>query len=336
MKPTAYSILDLVIVPEGKNFKQTLDATVVLAKKVEAFGYKRMWFAEHHNMAGIASNAPQIIIGLIAQETETLRVGSGGIMLPNHSPLIVAEQFGTLGIMFPDRIDLGLGRAPGTDQETARAIRPDFMQAAHSFPKDVEQIQNYFSTKNSESKVRAVIAEGVSVPLYILGSSPDSAHLAAKKGLPYAFASHFATAHLFNALSIYRSEFQPSEVLQEPYVLAGINVFIADTDEAAEVLATSFLKMIVSLLTNAKRESLAKPTAMTADLRDVMEHPAVKQMTRFSFIGSKTKVKAELKDFMEQTQADELIVVSAIHNTEDRIKSYQSFSELMKELNTES
>ncbi|XMO86031.1 LLM class flavin-dependent oxidoreductase [Algibacter sp. AS12] len=336
MKQTAYSILDLVIVSEGKTYQQTLKASIELAKKGESFGYKRVWYAEHHNMAGIASNAPQIIISQVAQETKTLRVGSGGIMLPNHSPFIITEQFGTLGTLFPNRIDLGLGRAPGTDQETAHAIRPNFLQATHSFPQDIEQIQNYFSAENSISKVRVPIAEGVPVPIYILGSSTDSSHLAAKKGLPYAFASHFTTAHLHNAIAIYRNEFEPSEYLKAPYVIAGINVFIADTDEEAETMATSFFKMIIALLTSTKREHLEKPSEMTAELRETMKHPAVKQMTKYTFIGSKSTVKQDIQDFLNETQVDELIAVTNTYDANSRIKSYRYFAEIMKELNSES
>ncbi|MEP3836385.1 MAG: LLM class flavin-dependent oxidoreductase [Algibacter sp.] len=336
MKQTAYSILDLVIVSEGKTYQQTLEDSIALAKEAETFGYRRIWYAEHHNMAGIASNAPQIIISRVAQETKTLRVGSGGIMLPNHSPFIITEQFGTLATLFPNRIDLGLGRAPGTDQETAHAIRPNFLQATHSFPQDVEQIQKYFSTQNSHSKVRVPIAEGALVPIYILGSSTDSAHLAAKKGLPYAFASHFATTHLHNAITIYRNEFKHSESLKIPYVLAGINIFIADTDEEAEVMATSFFKMIIALLTSTKREHLEKPSEMTADLRETMKHPAVKQMTKYTFIGGKNTVKQGIQDFLNETQADELIAVTNTYDASSRIKSYRYFSEIMKELNSKS
>ena len=252
----SYSILDLAIVPKGSSTKQTIENAVVLAQKAESFGYKRIWFAEHHNSAAIASSAPQMLIGRVAQETKIIRVGSGGIMLPNHSPLIISEQFGTLGTMYPNRIDLGLGRAPGTDQETAHAIKPGFYQATQSFPNDIDQIQNYFSLENRSSKVRAPIAEGVEVPIYILGSSTDSAHLAAKKGLPYAFASHFATAHLFNALGIYRAEFKPSEELEKPYTIAGVNVFIAETDDEAQRMGALIEDLTVLARFDAGRAEL--------------------------------------------------------------------------------
>ena len=197
---------------------------MALAKEAEAHNYKRIWFAEHHNSDNIGSSATSILIGYVAENTATIRVGSGGIMLPNHSPLIVAEQFGTLAHLYPNRIDLGLGRAPGTDQPTARAIRSDFMTAAQLFPEEVAKIQQYFSLENKTAGVRATVAEGTDVPVYILGSSTDSAHLAAKKGLPYAFASHFASTYLHQALKIYKQEFKPSEFLSKPYTMAGINV----------------------------------------------------------------------------------------------------------------
>src|SRR5690554_3838000 len=212
-KSIAYSILELALVPQGSTVKQTLNNSLALAKVAESYHYERYWFAEHHNAEHIGSSATSILIGYVAENTHTIRVGSGGIMLPNHSPLIIAEQFGTLAHLYPGRIDLGLGRAPGTDPQTAQAIRTDFFQAAQRFPQEVEKIQRYFSAENKSAPVRAAIAEGTEVPIFILGSSTDSAHLAARKGLPYAFASHFATVHLFEALQIYHQQFQPSEFL---------------------------------------------------------------------------------------------------------------------------
>ncbi len=329
---TSYSILDLALVSEGHKLKQTYNNALELAQNAEAFGYTRYWLAEHHNAANIGSSATSVLIGYVAQGTNTLRIGSGGIMLPNHSPLIIAEQFGTLASLYPDRIDLGLGRAPGTDRETAKAIRSDFMQAAHSFPGELEKLEKYFSIENSSAKVRATVAEGVEVPIYILGSSTDSAHLAAKKGLPYAFASHFATTHLWEALKIYRQEFQPSKHLKKPYTMAGVNIIIADTDEEAERLSTSLIRMIVGIFTG-KRDYVQPPTAMTSEFTEIMKNPNVHQMLKFSFIGSKATVKAQVKEFMEQTKADELIAVTNIYDVKDRIRSYELFAEIMKELN---
>ena len=329
---TLYSILDLALVSEGHSLKQTYNNALDLAQNAEAFGYTRYWLAEHHNAPNIGSSATSVLIGYVAGGTKSLRIGSGGIMLPNHSPLIVAEQFGTLASLYPDRIDLGLGRAPGTDRDTALAIRSDFMQAAHSFPNELDKIEQYFSAENASSKVRATVAEGVQVPIYILGSSTDSAHLAAKKGLPYAFASHFATTHLMEALEIYRNEFQPSKDLKKPYVMAGANIIIADTDEEAERLSTSLIRMIVGIFTG-KRDYVQPPTAMTDDFKEIMQNPQVHQMLKYSFIGSKATVKAQVKDFMEQTKADELIAVTNIYDGKERIRSYELFAEIMKELN---
>lgn len=329
---TLYSILDLALVSEGHSLKQTYNNALDLAQNAEAFGYTRYWLAEHHNAPNIGSSATSVLIGYVAGGTKSLRVGSGGIMLPNHSPLIVAEQFGTLASLYPDRIDLGLGRAPGTDRDTAQAIRSDFMQAAHSFPNELDKIEQYFSAENASSKVRATVAEGVQVPIYILGSSTDSAHLAAKKGLPYAFASHFATTHLMEALEIYRNEFQPSKDLKKPYVMAGANIIIADTDEEAERLSTSLIRMIVGIFTG-KRDYVQPPTAMTDDFKEIMQNPQVHQMLKYSFIGSKATVKAQVKDFIEQTKADELIAVTNIYDGKERIRSYELFAEIMKELN---
>ncbi len=333
-KKTAYSILELAIVSEGNTFKQTLNNSLALAKVAEENNYTRYWFAEHHNSESVGSSATSILIGYVAENTEKIRVGSGGIMLPNHSPLIIAEQFGTLGQLYPNRIDLGLGRAPGTDMPTAQAIRSDFMKAAHSFPAEVEKIEGYFSVENKTSKVRVPIAEGVDVPIYILGSSTDSAHLAAAKGLPYAFASHFASTHLHSALDIYRKEFQASDVLEKPYMIAGANIIVADTDEEAERSFTSLIRMFFGVLTGNSKP-LQAPTGMTEDLIEVVKHPSLHQMLKYSFVGSKETVKKQVKDFIKKTQVDELIMVSNIFSLEDRIKSAQLFAEMMDELNAE-
>jgi luciferase family oxidoreductase group 1 len=250
--------LELATVPvnlnPGEVFKNSLD----LAQHAEGWGYHRFWLAEHHNMISIASSATSVLIGHIAGGTKSIRVGSGGIMLPNHSPLIVAEQFGTLGSLYPGRIDLGLGRAPGTDQVTAQAIRSDRMNAVYRFPQEVEEIKQYFLKDNSDSRVRATVAEGVDVPIYILGSSTDSAKVAAKQGLPYAFASHFAPDMLFDALRIYYNEFEPSTHLEKPYSIACINVIAAETDYEADRLATSLVRMILGIITN-KRDYVRPP-----------------------------------------------------------------------------
>lgn len=332
-QPTLYSILDLALVSKDHTLKQTYNNALKLAQNAENFGYTRYWLAEHHNSSNIASSATSVLIGYVAAGTNSIRIGSGGIMLPNHSPLIIAEQFGTLAAIYENRIDLGLGRAPGTDRDTALAIRSDFMQASQSFPEEVNKIQQYFSADNKNSKVRATVAEGIDVPIYILGSSTDSAHLAAKKGLPYAFASHFATTHLWDAIEIYRKEFKPSNDLQRPYVMAGVNIIVADTDEEAQRLSTSLIRMIVGIFTG-KRDKVQPPINMTNELEDILQNPQVHQMLKYSFIGSKATVKAQVKEFIAQTKADELIAVTNIYDGKDRIRSYELFAEIMKELNS--
>lgn len=328
----AYSILELAIVSQGDTIGQTLHNSLDLAQEAEANNYKRIWFAEHHNSDHIGSSATTILIGYVAENTNTIRVGSGGIMLPNHSPFIVAEQFGTLAQLYPGRIDLGLGRAPGTDPQTAAAIRPDFMQAAQLFPDEVIKIQRYFTLENKTSNVRVPIAEGMDVPLYILGSSTDSAHVAAKKGLPYAFASHFASTHLLEALKIYHHEFEPSIELPGPYTMAGVNVFIADSDEEAERLFTSMIRMFIGVLTG-NRQPMQPPTAMTEDLKDLLQHPSLHAMLKYSFVGNKATVKKQVQAFLELTKVNELIAVSAMYDIQDRLKSVRLLAEIMNEIN---
>jgi luciferase family oxidoreductase group 1 len=329
-----YSILELAVVSDGVSFQQTLKNSVELALIAERHDYKRLWLAEHHNMPGIASSATSVIIGLIAENTSSIRVGSGGIMLPNHSPLIIAEQFGTLAQLYPGRIDLGLGRASGTDAETARAIRSDYLQAAHSFSNEIAKIEKYFSTHNRESPVRVPIAEGVQVPFYILGSSTDSAFLAAEKGLPYAFASHFASTHLYNALNIYKSNFRPSKALEKPYTIAGINVIIGETNDAAERNFTSLIRMFYNGLVG-NRMPLQPPVDFDEHLQELFQHPTIYQMLRFSFVGTREKVKGQIRQFLSETNADELITVSTMFDFEDRVKSSIAFAEIMQELNEE-
>ncbi|GAA0188938.1 LLM class flavin-dependent oxidoreductase [Fulvivirga kasyanovii] len=325
-----YSILELASVAYGTTINETFKRSLDLAQKAEEMGYTRFWLAEHHNMISIASSATAVLIGYIAGGTSKIRVGSGGVMLPNHTPLIVAEQFGTLGSLYPDRIDLGLGRAPGTDQATAQAIRPDRMQAVYQFPEAVGQIQQYFSD-NRGARVRVNVAEGVNVPLYILGSSTDSAYLAAKKGLPYAFASHFAPTHLFEALNIYYNQFQPSEFLEEPYTIAGINVIAADTDKEAERISTTMIRMLLGVLTN-NLDYMQEPIDMTPELRDLQQNPAFQRMLTYAFRGSKDTVKEKTVEFLKQTGIDEVIVSSHIFHHEDRINSYRIFAEIMNEI----
>lgn len=328
LSTTPLSVLDLAMVVQGKTASDTYSTSLDLAQHTEEWDYKRYWLAEHHNMPGIASSATSILIAHIASGTKSIRVGSGGIMLPNHAPLIIAEQFGTLATLFPNRIDLGLGRAPGTDQFTAMALRRD-QRAAMEFPKNVQELQTYLSAGNSNGRVRAFPGEGLDIPIWILGSSTDSAHLAAAFGLPYAFASHFAPAQLHAALALYHENFRPSAFLKEPYIMACVNVIAADTDEQAERLATSFKRLFLGIITG-HRELLQAPVNPDEDFMDPMEEAALQQMIAYSFIGGPEKVKKELQQFLDKTQVDELMITSPIYDHQDRLHSYKITSDLTK------
>ncbi|MFH6971481.1 LLM class flavin-dependent oxidoreductase [Flavobacterium petrolei] len=326
------SILELAIITEDSNASETLQKTKALAQLADSLGYNRFWLAEHHNMAHVASTATVVLIGYIASQTQNIRVGSGGIMLPNHAPLIVAEQFGTLEILYPNRIDLGLGRAPGTDGLTAQAIRKDFFEQSQRFPQNVAALQEFFSEDNATAKVRAFPAEGTNVPIWILGSSMDSAALAAANGLPYAFAGHFAPKQMYQAFQFYRDNFEPSEYLDQPKTMACVNAIAADTDEEAEKLSTSLTQMFLNLIRNDR-----KPLQPSVDSLDGImseeEHFHVNQMTACSFVGSKKKLETELKQFIEYTQIDELMITSPIFNHEDKLKSIRIMKEVMDTIN---
>lgn len=327
---TPLSILDLAVVTEGNTAREAIHNSRDLAQKSEKLGYKRFWMAEHHNMENIASAATSILLGHIADATQHIRVGSGGIMLPNHSPLVIAEQFGTLATMYPDRVDLGLGRAPGTDPRTANAIRPDRMQQVNDFPQHVQQLQKYLSKDNSDSKVRAFPGEGTEIPIWILGSSTDSAHLAAQLGLPYAFASHFAPQQLMPALRIYREEFTPSRQLTEPYVMPCVNVITANTDEEADYLATSMMQMFMGVVTG-DRGPMKPPVDSMEGIWNEHIRYAVTQMLSCSFIGGAKTIKPEIQQFLKQTQADELMVSTYIYDHALRLKSYELLWDVMGE-----
>lgn len=329
------SILELAVISQGSNAQETFEKTKELAQLADNLGYKRFWLAEHHNMAHVASTATVVLIGYIASQTKTIRVGSGGIMLPNHAPLIVAEQFGTLEILYPNRIDLGLGRAPGTDGLTAQAIRKDFYEQSQRFPQNVESLQNFFSTDNAVANVRAFPAEGTNVPIWILGSSMDSAALAAANGLPYAFAGHFAPKQMVQAFEYYRDNFEPSKYLEKPKTMACVNAVVADTNEKAEILSTSLTQMFLNLIRN-DRKALQPPLDSMDDLMTEQEHFHVNQMTACSFIGSKSKVESELKQFINYTQVDELMVTSPIYNHIDKLKSFQLLKEVVDSMQIES
>lgn len=322
------SVLDLVPVTEGSNPSESLKNSVELAQHVEKLGFNRYWLAEHHNMPGIASSATSVIIGHIASQTERIRVGSGGIMLPNHAPLIVAEQFGTLESLFPGRIDLGLGRAPGTDQLTAFALRRNLHSGPENFPAEVEELEQYFSN-DSTAQVLAVPGQGLKIPIWLLGSSDFSATLAAKKGLPFSFASHFAPALTVPALQLYRDQFQPSDSLEEPYAMVGINIIAADTDDEAEWHATSMQQQFLNL-TRGIPTKLQPPVEDMEALWTPSERYAVEQSLdpRATIIGSAGTVKQKLAAFIDETNAEEVIINSTVFDHDARLKSYQIVSEL--------
>jgi len=324
-----YSVLDLATVIRDQTPADTFPKSLDLARHAEKWGYTRYWFAEHHNMMNVGSSAPPILIGYIAGGTNTIRVGSGGVMLPNHSPLVVAEQFGTLASLYPGRIDLGLGRAPGTDQLTALAIRGENFNAAFNFPKDVEKLQTYFSEENKDSKVRAIPGEGLTIPIWILGSSTDSARLAAAKGLPYAFASHFAPAHFLEAIQLYRDNFKPSQFLAEPYVISCLNVVAADTDEEADRLATSVQQFIMGIVTG-KRELLPPPIDTMDGVWNYFQQEAVEQMLAYSIFGGPETIKRKIQSFIASTQVNEVMVTSHIFDHQARLRSYEIFAEAMR------
>lgn len=324
-----FSVLDLAPITEGNTAAASFKSSASLARRAEQLGYNRYWLAEHHNMDSVASSATAILIGHIAGATHTIRVGSGGIMLPNHAPLVVAEQFGTLASLYPGRIDLGLGRAPGTDQQTAMALRRGRIETAEDFPQDVRMLQRLFSADNKTSKVRAIPGEGLDVPIWILGSSTDSARLAAAMGLPYAFASHFAPAQFLTALSIYRNSFQPSQYLDAPYTMACVNVIAADTNEEAQHLSTSFLQLVKGIVTGMRR-----PLPPPLDNMDGLWTPEVQalvsQMMHYSFVGDGQKVVQGLTTFQEAAQLDEIMVTSHIYDHTAREHSYEVLKEAVQ------
>ena len=320
------SVLDLAFVVEGATAAIALRNSLDLAQHVEQWGYRRFWLAEHHNMVGIASAATAVVIGYVAAGTKTIRVGAGGIMLPNHSPLVIAEQFGTLESLYPGRIDLGLGRAPGTDQRTLIALRRDAM-SAETFPDDVVELQKYFEAAHPGQPVQAVPGAGLNVPLWILGSSLFGAELAAALGLPYAFASHFAPAALFPALHRYHNAFKPSKQLDRPYAAAGVNVFAADTDAEARRLFTSAQQAFVNVV-RGRRGRLPPPIDDIDSYWTPDEKAQVSAMLERSFVGSRETVRARLEEFSKQTAVDELIVAAAIYDHIARLRSYEILAQI--------
>jgi luciferase family oxidoreductase group 1 len=315
------SILDLAPIPQGSTAADALRRSLDLARHGEAWGYRRFWLAEHHNMAGIASAATAVVIGHVAAGASTIRVGAGGIMLPNHAPLVVAEQFGTLATLHPGRIDLGLGRAPGTDPRTARALRRD-PQAADTFPDDVQEVRALLGPARPGQVIHAVPGTGTNVPIWILGSSLFGAQLAAMLGLPFAFASHFAPDALMRAIDVYRGRFQPSEELERPHVMVGVNVVAAEDDAAARRLFTSLQQQFANMV-RGTRGQLPPPIDDIEAYWSPMEKAQASRMLACSFVGSPATVRERLAAFARDTGADEIVVASAIHDHAARLRSYE-------------
>jgi luciferase family oxidoreductase group 1 len=327
-----FSVLDLAPVPEGFTPSDALRNTLDLAQHAERWGYNRYWLAEHHNMVGIASAATSVVIAHVAGGTRTMRIGAGGIMLPNHSPLVIAEQFGTLDALFPGRIDLGVGRAPGTDQRTLRALRRD-PTSADTFPQDVLELQALLAAVQPDQAIQAVPGAGSNVPIWILGSSLFGAQLAAMLGLPYAFASHFAPGALMQALQVYRERFQPSAQLDRPYAMVGVNVIAADTDDEARHLFTSAQQSFTNLFRGA-RGKLQPPIDDIESYWSPHEKAQAMNMLSRSFVGSPKTVQGGLETFIAETGADEVMVAAAIYDHSKRLRSYEILSDVHKAMKT--
>ncbi|MFN3502135.1 MAG: LLM class flavin-dependent oxidoreductase [Allorhizobium sp.] len=322
-----FSILDLSPIAEGHTVREALDASRRLAQVAEKNGYRRFWLAEHHGMPGIASAATALVISHVAAGTETIRVGSGGIMLPNHSPLVIAEQFGTLEALYPGRIELGLGRAPGTDMRTARALRRNMEAGAESFPHDIIELQRLLGTPDEESGLIAVPGMNSHVPIWLLGSSLYSAHLAAALGLPYAFASHFAPDQLLEAVEIYRERFQPSAGLQKPYVMVGVMAAIAETDAEASYLFTSAQQQFVNLRRNVRR-AFPRPVDTMEGFWTEIERIGVEHTLRYSIVGSRETASDKLERLLAAVRPDEVIVSTPVHDLDARLRSVELFAGL--------
>lgn len=326
----AYSLLDLSPITEGSDAGSALRNSRELAQHAEKLGYRRFWMAEHHNMPGVASAATAVALGYIAAGTERIRIAAGGVMLPNHSPLVIAEQFGTLAAVYPDRVDLGLGRAPGTDGATMMALRRDPTTAADHFPEDVQELLHFFAPEQPGQKVRAVPGAGLRVPVWLLGSSLYSAQLAAALGLPFAFASHFAPAMLDQALHLYRQHFEPSEYLEKPYAAAAINVFAADTDEEGRRLMTTIEQQFVALRRGTPGQ-LKPPLDDPEAVASAAERMQIAQALAETAVGNRESVAAWIDRFLERTRVDELIVTGAMYDHAARLKSFRIAGDILSD-----
>ncbi|MCU6792071.1 LLM class flavin-dependent oxidoreductase [Paenibacillus sp. WQ 127069] len=325
------SVLDLAPIVVGGTAADSFRNTLDLARHAEQWGYHRYWLAEHHNMPGIASSATSLVIGYVASGTQKIRVGSGGIMLPNHAPLVIAEQFGTLESMYPGRIDLGLGRAPGSDQPAARALRRGLGSDGNDFPELLSELRAYLDNTPEARPVgvRAIPGEGLSIPIWLLGSSGFSAQLAGHLGLPFAFASHFAPDYLLPALDLYRSSFRPSESLDKPYAMIGLNIIAADTDEEARMLATSQEQQFLNLI-RGRTGPLNPPVDSMDALWNLQEEAHIRKQLSYTITGNKATVQKKLQQVLQDTGADEIIVSAQIYEHEARLRSYQYLAELVK------
>lgn len=327
-----YSLLDLSPIPEGGDAGQSMRHSLDLAQHAERWGYRRYWLAEHHNMPGIASAATSVLIGFVANGTSTIRVGSGGIMLPNHSPLVIAEQFGTLEALFPGRIDLGLGRAPGSDQMTARALRRSATHdTADTFPQDVEELQAYFDDPRPGQRLRAVPGAGLKVPLWLLGSSLFSAQLSASMGLPFAFASHFAPGFMRQAVDLYRRTFRPSATLDKPYVMLGLNVFGADTDDEARRLFSSLQQQFLALVRGTPGR-IRPPVDDIESMWNETEAAHIRRSLACSVVGSPETVRAGMQQFVDDLRPDELMLTAQIYDHQGRLRSFEIAAEAGRQL----
>ncbi|MCM3214531.1 LLM class flavin-dependent oxidoreductase [Niallia taxi] len=322
------SVLNLAPIRLGQGEKEAIDAMVNLAQATEDMGYSRYWIAEHHNSPTLVSSATSILIKHTLEHTKKIKVGSGGIMLPNHSPLVVAEQFGTMAVLYPDRLDLGLGRAPGTDMKTASALRRAQHDTVYTFPEDVQALLTYFGPEEEQGYVRAYPGANKNIPLYILGSSTDSAYLAAQLGLPYVFAAHFAPGQMEEAISIYKRRFKPSQYLAEPYMIVCLNVIAAETDEDAKREATTMQQFFLNVV-RGTRTPLSPPVDSMEAVWSMMEREMATSMSSMAFIGSKNTVKEQLESFQEKYDVNEIMAVSYIYDEKKQIRSYEIFKEIV-------
>ena len=329
LKHIKFSVLDLAFVRKGESLNETFQNTVNCAKIVEDLGFTRYWLSEHHNMENVASSATSILIGHVASQTSKIRVGSGGIMLPNHTPLNIAEQFGTLEALYPNRIDLGLGRAPGTDQLTASILRRGESFSSYNFKLEIKELQRYLSKDNQFNKVRAFPGEGANIDLYILGSSTESAYLAAELGLPYAFAGHFAPQQFYEAIAIYKQNFKSSKYLNHPYTMVCVNVIAGTTDEEAHYLSLSMYQGFLNIIRD-ERSSIVQPEETNLQSATDQQKMILKSMTALSFIGSKSTLCQSLYEFVEDAKVDEIIISSNIFDQKAKRKSFQIIGELFR------